>query len=512
MGRLKLILAILPFFAFMSWAYYQRIGAFGCFDDCSHLTVGYFMTKGRTIYSEIFSNHNMLIAYISYAIQSILDPSTIYHLILYHRLFVLLVSSVLGVLLILRFGWPAFGFTLFYESTKYYMFGDRFLAEGIIVYPLVYLFCLFWLKAQKEKIFKCEYIISGIFTWFVIFMREPYIPLALALYVAILWKKRIREIYLSIFTFLLLSLLTLASLPLPDYIFNVFEVNLGTTIAREAQTNQLLDIGILKIIAYPLYILFYGEETFLRTILITLSIVFLILLGLLILKLKKIKEAFGVILLLGLANIRYVNPGSMFYEAFHMIPWYGMFIMATFLMLQYFYKHSKKIPIVLITTLAILFGFIILSPQAFFREKVDRSLELDTGYSRYFSYGNAIKILSNPNDTLFVDGFDELISQQANLNSPYKYSLYTSVMPLFTKYTDERERMLRETPPDFYYGDCKAEHDPSGVLPEKQKGNYVRFYFSGKPTCLHVRKAKLKEIKEKQLDEVKTNFGFDILN
>src|SRR3989344_1885928 len=113
---------------------YRKIGAFGCFDDCPNIMAGWFLLKGRVLYEQIFYNHQPLIVYFSELIQWITSPKSLYQLVLFHRLFLYLFSFCFGILLVIRFRLKGFLFLLLYETTKYYFFGDRFLAEAFIVY------------------------------------------------------------------------------------------------------------------------------------------------------------------------------------------------------------------------------------------------------------------------------------------------------------------------------------------------------------------------------------------
>lgn len=497
---MRLILVALPFLIFTSWAYYQRIGAFGCFDDCFNIAAGYFIGKGKSLYSEIFFNHQPLMAYLSYSIQAI-KPDSLYQLILYHRIFIMLFSFLMNMLLVTRFGWVGLGFTLFYETTKYYMFGDRFLAENLVVYPLVYLLGLAFCKLNKRTIFGWEIIFASILTWFVIFMREPFVPVVLILYTSLLWTKSFSKKHLfSLILFSFLTLITIGLLPMKDYVFNVIEINAAVEVSAIEVYNNLP-----RIFGYPLYLLLEGQWNFLKPILVASSTVFIITVAVYTIRYRRLKQVLFIIFILGLANIRVVEPSTMFYEAFHIIPWYGLFIASTLLILR---DLDKKIRIVGISTLIIILIYST-SPGSFLYEKIDSEHEFTTNYGHYFVQGEVIKVLSSSSDTLFVDGFDELIHWTADRPSPYKHSLYTSVMPRFPLYVNERNNMFNNNPPDFYYGNCPGDPNPQRHLPEESLKNYAQLTFAGRPTCLFVRKTQLKEMKYTQLEELqKRKFNF----
>ena len=205
------------------------------------------------------------------------------------------------------------GFTLLYEPTKFYLFGDRFLAEGFIVYPLAYLMGLWWLKANGKILHSIDYYSSALFTWFVVFMREPYIPLAVLLYAGILFDKKFtRWRLVSILIFSILSLSMVFLVFFKDYWFNVVTVSKNTVFSLELAQNHIFGLGVFKIFLYPLYIFWDGRWSILRHILIGISSVFLVLVGIYIVKLKKLKVVVFLILFLGIANVRIVPPGYAF--------------------------------------------------------------------------------------------------------------------------------------------------------------------------------------------------------
>ena len=195
-----------------------------------------------------------------------------------------------------------------------------------------------------------------------------------------------------------------------------------------------------------------------------------------------------------------------------MLPWYGLFLMTVFLLLDILSRLIAKKVIYIFTFLIIgIFLYALFSSQSFVREKIDPHVEFITNYGNYLSNGEVIKILSNEDDTLFVDGFDELIQWQAKLPSSYKYSWYTSVMPLFSKYRDERLNMFRLTPPVFYYGSCPKETLATRLLPESLKKEYAQLYSFNKPSCLYVYRQKLLQITADQWKSA-AQFGVTLNN
>lgn len=485
---------LVPFYLILYKILIPHSSAFGCFDDCLNIVAGYFLLNHKILYSQIFFNHQMLMAYVSFAVQYIMHPVNIYELILRHRQLVFLFGFLMDFLIIYRFSWSGVGFTIFYELGKYYFFGDRFLAEGFVVYPLVYLLGLLWSKLQNEKLSFLDYLLAGFFSWFVIFMREPFVPLAGIAYVLLLLGRRNSQAKIvSLAIFLLLSMWIISITPMKEYVFEVFTVSSSTVLAEELHTDSLF-VRVLKMFFYPLYLYFDGSWNFFRIFVIALDTMFL---GLLVYYgkvAKKFLPLATIIFLLGLANFRYVTPGTIFYASFHMLPWFGMFVFILFLLLQKVTLLDIRISQVSIIFLTIILAFLIFSPQSYIREKTDRQYDFITNYGIPLQTGEVVRVLSQPKDTLFSDGENDLIYWQSKRLSPYKYAWYTSVMPLFPIYTTERLTMFAQSPPDFYYDFCTKEKPLHPSLPNSVRALYVQLYATGKPTCLYVKKTKLPQI------------------
>lgn len=496
---LLIFVSLLGIYFLLYKIYIPRINAFGCSDDCFNIVAGYFMTKGKVLFSDIPFNHQRLMADLSFLIQSLSHPINIFELILRHRQFLLLFSFIMNLLIILRFGTWTFGFVLFYEFSKFYVSGDRFLAEGLIVYPFVYMFILLLYKLKDKTLRGYDYILSGIFSWFIFFMRgETFFPLIFLIYFLILYGgefNKYKKISLGLFT--IISLITLIASPLKDYFFDIFVVNKNGIVSDEIRGGQFSLLSLIKTFFYQIYLFFDGKWNLFRNFLLLIDVVSIILFVSQTIK-KNFKNIFIVFIILGLANIRNVPPGDVFYEAFHMIVWYGIFLTVIFYFLDLELKKKTRIGILCLLILSGSFIFFISSPQSFTREKIDPQEEFITNYGSYLQAGSVIKALSGPSDTIFVDGFDELINWQANRISAYRYNWYTSFMPRFSIFSDARIKMFKTNAPDFYYGSCPKETQSFRLIPDFSKNYYQRLTSGGNPTCVFVKKTKLKYITGRQ--------------
>ncbi len=503
--NLLIYFSLFAFFVFIASMYYQHVGGFSFGDEWNNFIAAYFMLKGKALYSQIFYNHQMLIVYLSYFIQKMLNPKSLYQLVLYHRMFILTFSFLFDLLIIYRFKKIGIAFTFFYELTKFYLFGNLFLSESLIVQPLVYLLGITWYKFQKIKISSFDLIICGIFAWFVLFMRETFIPVTILLYVLILLDKKINRIRLMSFViFSLLSLLTLFSIyrSISQYIFQVGYFNITVMIPYEARSSSVFFVNG---VVYPILILFGGKWNYFRNLLIGLDVVFLFSIVRYVLYYKRLKEMIIIIVILGLANLRFIPPGNVFFEAFHILPWYGLFIVTILFLISKFFQtiYFRKTAYLLISLLVMIYAYAFLSPQGFIWDKVNKNEEFTVNYANYYITGEVFRRLSNPGDLLFADLWDYFIHWQANLDSPYKYSLYSFAASGDRKFVSERENMLKKTPPSFYYTYCPKGVYESIYLTENEKKSYVQLYTKGKPSCLYINVNKLPYISKTQWNEAK---------
>src|SRR5579872_3632485 len=257
--RIASLILLILFYAFLYKILIHRITAFGCMDDCNNFMGGYFLLHGKEMFTQIFFNHAPFMAHLSEFVLWATRPQNLYEIILRHRQFLMLFGFLSEALLLVRFGPVVLPFVLLYELTKFYLGGDRFLAEGFIVYPMSYMVGVLFKKFLNQKVFPIDYIISALCVWFVIYMREPYSIAVLFMLLVLLWGKdnwHIKRIALGFF--LLLSLVTLFSYNLPEFFYNVVYVN-KTNLAAENQQTGFLGINIYKSFIYPFIIFSKGS-------------------------------------------------------------------------------------------------------------------------------------------------------------------------------------------------------------------------------------------------------------
>ncbi len=504
------IIVLTPIYIVLYKIYIPHISSFGCFDECMNYGGGYFISQGKSLYSQIFFNHQPIAGFLSFFVQKLTHPSNLYEFLLKHGQAVLLFGFIFNIFIVARYKIAGFLFVVFYELSKYYLFGNRFLAESFIVYPIVYLAGLMFFLETKQKIYRVEFVLTAVFSWFVLFMREPFAFVAIFQLLFILRNPNTKVKKLSYLIFGLLTLISLITLPLNEYLFSILTVSYKGTLANEANSTNLYGIGILKVLFYPFYSLFFGKWNEFRILLVGFSAIFSIS-GVFLLLLKRYKLVFLSIFLLGLLNIRYVLPGTIFYSAFHMMDWFGVIILFTFLFLEELRKKEAVLSTLLYGFIFITLFMYLSNPNNFIRHNINQQEEFLTNFGPSYSLGETVKALSTPDQTFFIDGGNDDLNVSywvSQRTSPYQYSWFVYFAPGFQRYIDARDEMFTQNPPDFYYGKISKGVDTETSLPNSIADKYIRLNSNGKKSNLFMKKNIVRSVSNDQWNKAK-EFGID---
>jgi hypothetical protein len=478
---------LIPVYYFLYKLYIPKINAFGCFDDCFNYVGGYFLGKGRELYSQIYFNHMPLMAYLSYLIQHFGNPVNIFALLLQHRQVLLAFGFIFNVFLCWRFGIIGLAYMVLYEFSKFYVFGDRFLAESFIVYPLVYLTGLGMHSLAKKLVYRWEIVLAVVCLWFVVFMREPYVLIAVFLFGVIIrpvFFKKTGLVAVCVFLVLTAGLFTL--FPLRDFVYNVVTINVQRGLSGELSAGNFFGTGIVKSFFYPVYLIVAGEWNDFRIQLICLSIIFFVS-SFLWIKTKKNMWVPGYLFIaLGLANLRPTIPGLQYFEAFHEINWYGLFLFSALYLFYEVMREARKRYIFYIVAGCLLI-YVLFSPRSFIYQHVDEHSEFITNYGSYLQISEVIKAVSGPGQTLFTNGADEFLYVATDRISSYPYSFYYPTQ-FKDKYYNAAITMFSQNPPDIVYDFCSPDAPVHPYLPAHFLSFYTQWYSEGKPTCLYMKK------------------------
>ena len=504
---LTLLLILLVFYVFQLKYLERSIFNIQFVDEDDNFVTGAWILEGQKLYKDIFFQHQPTATYLSAAVQEVTKPNSIFLLVKRHRELIYLYSAAAFFLLTLRFGFVGFVTAIIYETTKFYLLGNLFLAETLVIPPLLFVIGLIYeTVSRREKLSsRLNLTIALISIIFIQFTLLPLAPFAL-ISIAIIWylsSKSLRSFLLKFIGIyiLLLSFIFLKLFPISGYLKDTVFITSTQNIPAEVDH---LGTFIARFFFYPLLALNFQNSGFFLTFKV-LSILFVISL-LFLVKRKCYLFALLSVLLFWLTNLRPASFG-LFYSGFHLLPMYGALLWLTVLNVNLIILKSKT-KIYKILILCILFGPLILLSLLSYKKEVttpfNRESSFYSNYSPKFDYGEAVRLLSKPQDKLIVGSSESLIYWQSKLlpSSPffYTYGFMYKSDALKKEVSDNFSKSL----PKFFYINGDFEKD---VIYNRQAKYYSNVMLHGKPSRLYVLKSQLKNITDDKWREVK-RLGF----
>ncbi len=499
--RILFVIILLIFLVITSKAYLNHVFFLDFADEEENFLPGKYILSGKKLYSDIFVQHQPTAYVISGFIQKIVNPKTISALVKVHRFSIILWSSLWGIALTLRFGLPLFITVLILELAKISLLGNLFLAESLVIYPLIYLGSYILLVKNPKLV---ELFFIGFLIAFVFYSLSPLWPLMIfiSLYLLLRSRKRLKEALILTANFLLITVIVFRFSSVKEYFINTIYITLKYYLPLTRDSSGTF--SPLKGLLAPLLALFDTKNTHLIWVIKALSITLFFNLFLL-LKKKRIGEVVLIIVSLGLASIRYVKPSSELYGAFHMLPWFSLLIVYTTISSFQVIKLIKNIKLKILVALLIIIGLsvtIVQSKRTLF-DRRNPETDLHVHYSPHYVYGDILKIMKKPDDTLFVVPVNSLVYWHSGILPLSKYIFFYEWMEQ-TDLTQEIKQLFKINPPDFLY--CVNCQKSVVYLYINQ---YHQLKKNEQVIPLFVRKDRLKKLDTFQKDKL-INFNIQI--
>ena len=450
----------------------QRALSFHFVDEEDHIVTADFMNQGLKLYKDLSVNHQPLVYLGSQVLQKVTQPNSLYLLIKTHRMAMFIYGALWSVVLIWRFGVVGLVFSLFFEGLKYYGFGNLWLMESMAVYPAVYLFGSLidsWLSNNWPK--KWGSIWLGLCSFLVIFNLVPLWPWLAVVWLVYLIKNKKQFIWQMLGLVIPTIILFVFVSPV-DWFRETINYNVVYAMPRLSVINTFQDW--LKII-FPPFLALVKLGSYQAKIIAWLF------LGLVVSSLIKKKYwLLGLIyLLLILANLRSPNPEEVFYGGFHLLPWLGMLLVGSLLILKQV-KNKWVIAALSIWGLGLFFN----KNMPYFWQ-TDSMEEYQINYARFDGLNAKVKKLAKPGDRMAVLTSESLIYWQTGVLPATRQVVYYAWEHDVPRLRKEYQQAFHGgNPPKFIYGSNEAE---------LVKNQYHQVWENGKPTELFVKIEKCKE-------------------
>lgn len=503
MTKIKLLILVSILFGVTGFFYREKAFAIHFVDEDDNLVLAKYLLNGEKLYKDVFSHHQPLSYIFSAGVEKITQPNSLHSLITRHREAIIIWSFVWALLLISRFGLLMFFTVVTYELTKIYLLGNLFLSEAIVVYPLLYILAVAFI--QRINRIKLDYFLVGICLALSLFLLSPIWPMLLILGLIISKKFDYKNIGLIILGFLIIVTVIIPFISIKDYVHNAFFINFNYYIPIVSK-NSWTENPIKSIFTPILSLVMPIQGSKILIVIQTFSLVFLI--NLIIILRKHLFKTFIIIVVLGLANIRYIEPGQQYYSGFHMLPWFISLLFFCFYLTFINLRENKDIRIrnILISFITISTMFCFIRGGEYIFTKTDKASDYYINYSQQFDMGIAVNIMKNLNDDLFVVPDQWLIYWQADISHSTKMLNYYAWMSSVSELKDIVENNFQTSPPTFFYCDCVGSY--FGL--ERYWNLYKPLKKDGRLTKLLVLKSKFNELSIQQRNQLKYyNFAID---
>lgn len=467
-------------------SYRSHIFALNFVDEDDNIVIGNYVREGKKLYTDVFSQHQPSMFLASSAIQNILKPDNILMVVKRHREFMMIWSAIWVIVLVARFGFKGLFVSSVMELSKIILLGNMFLAESIIIYPLLYVI-LFILSGYKIR-YKFEIWTLSIIFWFLVYSLTPLWPLlgliAFLLYINSEDKMRLATAWISVG--ILTTLILFLRVNLYDYLLNALYINYKYYIPLTTPVG-FWD-SLFKAFFAPVLALSNSGSSSLLLLVKVLSLSYLINIIFFITH-KSYNDLMLFILLPCLAALRYIDPSNTLYGAFHMLPWLVILACLSFPV----YSKPKFINIS-IYILIFLASLNIARTQLF--DYRDPATDFYVHYSPSVDIREAVKILSKTeHQTIWVEPVMYWPHWHTGASSYSSMVNYYGWMDQTLPMKKNLETQLAQQLPTIVYAETTL-----GV--GKYLDSYDRFYRDGKPTNIYLRKDVAQGLTKETLKEL----------
>ncbi len=418
-------------------------------DEDEYILGGKLISQEEKIYQDFFAQHQPFSYFTSSALQKIFHPASLLQTIKVHRLFVFVWNTGWSVVLFFLAPIPTLLFVSLWDSVRFEIFGNLFLADSLVVYPILVCF-LILIKGLRNK-FTSRQLFLGILAIQIVFMAWQtgwmfvlfWCILLFLLYPQIF---RQRRFYLLIFLTVLLWLPLIINIPLANW-WQIIMIDNAADCPYVLGNCQLLP-RIINGLTFPLQLVFNSGFTGFAVFEKILAGLFLINLFLLF-KNRQWKLAIIMYFSVVLLGLRPLAPGQIGFNGFHKLPLLSLMLFGIF----YTLNNYLKLPKLMIVGAwgLLLIGVFLAKPYLW--QNIDPNRQYHVFFSNQEKAAKEINNISRAQDTLFVMPDEMLIYYLAGAKHASKYVYYFEWMCFSPKYRQDLKQLILNSPPSIIYSD-----------------------------------------------------------
>lgn len=446
--------AVSALFTIIYLIYRKFIYSFGFTDEGDNITIGQYILMGKSVYRDIFSQHQPLTYFLSAGIQYLAHPDNILLVVRRHRQFVMLFSFAWIAFLTFRLSLWVLPFLAIIELLKYYFLGHLFLAESLVIYPLIYIGMVWWRSLSGNKLSMVEAILVSLSSFWLVFNLLPTMTTVGVVVATLLYQNRTKKKILAALTIpaVVATTLLFIFVPIDAYVEGTIWANFLYYIPRSTKVAFNIEESkyavLVKAFTYP-FITFFVPKNALIIVYRLLTVAWIAALIRFATSKKRIVTAAFLVLLVALSNLRPAFGTHIFYHAFHSLPFFALFVVSISMLLQQKGRVLWRWMSVGMVIVAIMVIF--LNKNIFFRESIQEQDISYINFAEVFTYSTVIKALAQPTDTLMVVPHEEFLYWYPRLLPPTRFLFYEAWVHDVPKFRQEMYDGLQKHPPSFVY-------------------------------------------------------------
>lgn len=460
--------------------------AFRFVDEEEHMAVGYLISQGYRLYRDVSPNHQPL-NYLFSAMVHQTTPDNFFMLLWRHRQAVFIWSGVWLILLAFKYRLKILPLLLGFETIKYFILGNEFLAESLAVYPLIYLFGSVvddWQRGHhRDKSPSWLFGMAAVITVYLLIYLAPLVTiLTLIKWLRLDSKRRISML-------LGMALVGMSVLGLVDgwgYFRDTVINNYRYQIPELTPFKGVLDY--LKLLGLPWLTAISPENLLGVWIAVSTWISSFATLFLIHQRELTWKQGGALWWLLALANNRQLSAQIYYYQGFHLLPWLGLLIFMTGYLIDLSLKNlSKKIKIgLLVFGVMVTFGLSV-QPGSLWLKESDPATDNYIQYTPLYQISQEIKLKTgSEEDRLMVMPINSILHWSTGLKPATKQITFYHWQYQVPEQRADYETVMRDNPPKFivYTTDNSAYTEGIEIILSQ---NYQLVYGQNETMALYER-------------------------
>lgn len=453
-------------------------------DEQDNFVVAKNLIEGNKLYTNYFSHHQPGAYLLSGLIQKITKPNTIQSLVKQHRQVITLWSIGWIVYIVYRFGFQMIWPMTTLELIKNIYLGNMFLAESLIMAPMVYLVLIF---LQNKKIKTTEIFFIGMITMVVAMTLAPTWPVLAIITLGwwIRWKKEIEKIAVMAIGGILVFGVMMNFVDLRGYIENAVMINQKYYIQIAGGGNPVW--SLLKATTTPVLYLFNGVNRP-EMAMVKIMILVLIVETINLVRQKKFKQVLWVWGILTLTNLRNFELEKTYYDGFHLLIWVGLIVTIPYLIQNTKWRICGLIPIIVL---------LFINKNEFFKVP-NYENEFEVYYSRIFNMSEAIRTIKNENSRLLAMPDEVLGYWQAGIKPAGRFIFFYKWMTEVPELKKEQLLIFASNPEYLIMKD-----DQGLGIGNEVKSKYQQFSYRGGESEFFVNKEAWKTYSTEKINKLR---------